>query len=120
MGVTRTKYGYRVYYRGHQEYFATSKFGKDETAKHAADAYFAEMQRLLPKPNPEDIPMPYVSDTWTVSGSDRVRCFTIYYWNAKREKKNKKFIYENPDDRVEADRNAQTYLAARIREWEGC
>ena len=119
MGVTRTKYGYRVFYRGHQEYFATSKFGSDAAAKHAADSYLAQMEGLLSKPDPAAIPMPYVSDTWTSTGENqrRVPCFTIYYWNKKRERKNKKFIYENPDERAEANRRAQIFLAARIREW---
>ena len=119
MGVTRSKYGYRVTYRGDQEYFADSMFGSPERAKEAADNYFTQMQGLLPKPKPGK---PYLSDTWTQTGEDqrRVPCLTIYYFDPEEPnvRRNKKLIYENPDDRVEAARQAKVFLAARLREWE--
>ena len=116
MSVTKTRFGYRATHRKIQEYFPISKFGSDDAAHAAADKWFAGMSAYHPKPK---IGKPYICDTWTQTGADqrRVPCLEVLY-RKDDQPRNKKFIYENPDEKVEAQRYADVFLAARLKEWE--
>jgi hypothetical protein len=125
MGVNRIKNGYLAkHYWGKkhpiQEYFYDKDYGSSDSANAAAERWLARIALEFPAPE-KKTGKPFMSDGHTVAGGTprRVPCIYVYWIDPEtRKQKNKKFLYHNDIDKLDAERRAKPFLEARIKEWE--